>query len=146
MDPTGHDELAFWLAYIHPAWMLTTIAIVYAAFRKGQAMRRARLRGTRREPAWRRQHLRLAKLALVLLVLGFVDGVASAWFLRAWSPLQTLHAWVGIGTLTLFATLGFTGRALEQGRSREVSRHGWIAVGALLAAGLAFATGFVLLP
>ena len=145
-DPTGYDALAFWLAYVHPAWMVIALALAALALRLGLNLRRARLRGLRREAASRRRHLRLAKTALVMLLLGFAAGPASAVWLRGWEAFATAHSAVAGTALALFGATGWLGWRLERGRSRARDAHALLGVLSTLVAAAAVGTGFVLLP
>ena len=109
-------------------------------------MRSRRLRGAPPRAADRRSHLRVAKPAVVLLLLGFPLGLASAVALRGWDPLGTLHAAAAVLATALFAAAGWLGRALERGAIARRDLHAALAIAAALAGAAAFATGFVLLP
>ncbi len=122
------------------------IALCALALRAGLRLRRSRLGPTRRTPAMRRRHLRLAKPGVALLLLGFVGGPLSAVWLRDWSPFGSFHAWLGVLAAGLFASAALLGRRLEQGRSRAFDLHALLGGLALLAAAVAAVAGFVLLP
>jgi len=126
--------------------MLGSLGLAALAFQVGFGMRRARLRRLRREPATRRSHVRVAKPAVVLLVLGFVLGPLSMWKLRGRGPFESVHAWLGLLAASLFVATGWLGRLLERGRSRRLDAHALLGALALLAAALAAVAGFVLLP
>lgn len=126
--------------------MLGSLGLAALAFQVGFGMRRARLRSQRREPATRRSHLRVAKPAVVLLVLGFALGPLSMWKLRARDPFESVHGWLGVLAASLFVATGCLGRRLERGRSRRLDTHALLGALALLAAALAAVAGFVLLP
>lgn len=151
MDPTGHDAALRALAYGHPALMLSALVLAAIALRAGLAMRRARLGLTPRRPDLLRLHLRLAKPAVVLVLLGFVGGPLSALLLRDWTPFGTLHAWLGLFAALLFGAAGWRGLALSRGRvagdrSEAARRHGLLGALAMLAGAVAAAAGMVLLP
>lgn len=146
MDRTGHDALAFYLAYLHPAWMLGSFALVAATLRAGLSLRRARRLGQRRSAEAYRRHLRLAKPALVALVIGFCAGLASSVGLRGWNAFGTAHGLVASAALTAFFATGTLGWRLEHGRSRAVEWHARLAALAVLLAAAAIGTGLVLLP
>jgi hypothetical protein len=126
--------------------MLTALSLAALALRSGLALRRARLRGRPGRAADRRAHLRVAKPAVVLLLVGFPLGPLSAVYLRGLEPLGTLHAAVALLAAALFAATGWLGRALERGALARRDAHAALALAALLAGAAAFATGFVLLP
>jgi hypothetical protein len=145
-DPTGHDPLAFYLAYLHPLWMLGSLALALATLRAGLALRRARRLGQRRTAEAYRRHLRLAKPALVLLGLGFASGIASSVGLRGWAALDSSHGLVASAAFMALLATGTLGWRLEHGRSRAVEWHARLAALSLLLAAAALGTGLVLLP
>ncbi|MEZ4214855.1 MAG: DUF4079 family protein [Myxococcota bacterium] len=146
MDPDGRDALLRGLAWLHPTWMAAALAIAFAALRSGLELRRRRARRGEGLAALRRSHLLRAKLALPLLVAGFALGPVAAVLARDMTPFRTLHAWVGVATLALFVAAGVTGHRLEEGALPLRAPHARLALAALLASAVAFATGFVLLP
>ena len=146
MDRTGHDALAFYLAYVHPAWMLGSLALAGAALRAGLALRRARRLGQRRSAEAYRRHLRLAKPALAALAIGFCAGLASSVGLRGWSAFGTAHGAIASAALAAFLATGTLGWRLEHGRTRAVEWHARLAALSVLLAAAALGTGFVLLP
>jgi hypothetical protein len=145
-DLTGQDALAFYLAHAHPVFMLASLALAFLALRAGLALRRARRLGARRDGRTYARHLRLAKLALTLLPIGFALGLASAVWLRGWSALGSAHGWVSSGTLALFLAAGWRGRLLERRASEARDAHALLGVLAALCAAASLFTGFVLLP
>jgi len=147
LDPTGHDPILRLLAYAHPLWMLASLTLAFLALRSGLRMRSARRRsGARRDPKERTRHLRLAKTALAMLLLGFSAGLASAVWLRGWEIFHTAHAFVSSTALLGFLTTGVLGRRLERGHQSVRELHGLLALLSTLLAVAAFGTGFVLLP
>jgi len=146
LDPTGYDATARWLAYLHPLWMSVSLVLVAVTLRAGLAMRRRRLAGTQPDAALIRRHLRYAKPAVVMVVLGFAGGPVSALWLREWDAFATLHAWLGLLSLALFSLAGWLGWLLTERRSEDASTHGWVGLMATLAAALTAFAGFVLLP
>jgi hypothetical protein len=126
--------------------MTVSLTLALLALRAGLGLRRARLRGARRRAADLRRHLRLAKLAVVMIVIGFGAGPASAVWLRGWDAFRTAHAWIALATVVLYGATALLGRRLERGRSRAVDRHALLALLATLGAAAAFVAGFVLLP
>jgi hypothetical protein len=145
-DLTGRDPLAFYLAYAHPLLMLTALAFALVALRAGLALRRARRLGARRDGRVYARHLRLAKIAVALLPLGFAAGLASALGLRGWPALGSAHGWVSSATLGLFLAAAWRGRALERRDSEARDAHALLGVLAALCAAASLFTGFVLLP
>jgi hypothetical protein len=126
--------------------MLLALGFVFFALRRGLELRRQRRRGAKGRGAHIRKHVALARPALILLFVGLVTGPLSAVFLRDWSPLRTLHGWLGLAAAIAFAWTGWLGARLHDGRSRAVELHARLALAATLIAALAAVAGFVLLP
>lgn len=126
--------------------MLASLAVAAAALRSGLRMRRARRRGLARRPGERARHVRLGKTAVAMVSAGFAAGLASAVWLRGFDPLATLHGWLAMLALGLFAGTAWLGRRLERGALAQRELHARFALAALLAAAAALGTGFVLLP
>jgi hypothetical protein len=126
--------------------MALALGLGWLALRSGLELRRRR---SRRQPGGRElraRHLRIAKPAVALIVVGAIGGPVSSWGLRGWTPFLTFHAWAGLAALTAFLAAAVMGRRLEQGRAGARSGHARLALLAALLAGLAAASGFVLLP
>ncbi|HEY5659046.1 MAG TPA: DUF4079 family protein [Myxococcota bacterium] len=134
------------MAHGHPVWMVASIALAAAALRLGFALRRAR--AARRPPprGARRRHLRLAKTAVVLVLIGFLAGPVSAVWLRGWSPFATLHGVLGALVTAIFAAAAAYGWRLEHGRRDARQMHALFGALAVLGALVAAMAGFVLLP
>jgi hypothetical protein len=145
-DPTGLDPVAFYLAYLHPLWMLASLALTAATLRAGLALRRARRLGQRRSAAAYRRHIRLAKPTLAMVVLGFAGGIASSLWLRGWQALESAHGLVACAALAAFLSTGALGRRLERGARDGIEWHARLAACAVLLAAAAIGTGLVLLP
>jgi hypothetical protein len=126
--------------------MVGSQALVLAALRTGLAVRRARV--SRRPPPrdGRRRHLRLAKPAVVLVLIGFAAGPVSAVWLRDWTPFSSFHGVAGGIAGVLFVLASIQGRRLESGEPTARRAHALLAGGAVLAAAVAAVAGFVLLP
>ena len=126
--------------------MVLSLSVSLLTWRAGLALRRARLGPGKRTKEMRERHLRIAKRAVAMDFAGFFLGVGSAWFLRNWIPFQTAHAWIGLAATSLFVSSAVVGRRIELGQSRAIELHARLTLAAMLAAGLAAFTGFVLLP
>jgi len=126
--------------------MLVALALAALALRSGLEVRRRRREGRGAGAALRERHLRRSKSAVALLVVGLASGPLSAYFLRHWQPFETLHGAVAAAAVSLFLATAWFGRLLERGEDAVRERHARLALVAALAAGLTFATGFVLLP
>ena len=149
MDPTGHDDVAFWLAHGHPVLMLVSIGIAGIALRLGLQMRARRRRGEPPQRGLLARHVRMARPAVLLIALGLVSGPASAVWLRGWAPFGSFHAWLAVLSAGLFLAAGWLGLRLSRGeldREQGANLHGLLGTVALLAAALTAAAGMVLLP
>ncbi|MBW2242918.1 MAG: hypothetical protein JRH01_13120 [Deltaproteobacteria bacterium] len=126
--------------------MVASILWAVLTLRSGLRLRSARRLGARRPKGEMRRHLGRAKPALVMIVVGYSAGLASAFWLRGWGVFTTAHCFVSTAALLLFVATGVLGRRLEKGRSRAVEAHAWLALAGVGAAVASFFTGFVLLP
>lgn len=134
------------LAFVHPAWMLLTLALALATARIGLEIRRLRLAGMPPGADRRRRHLRLGKITLALVAVGFALGPLSMFFLRDRPVFDSFHSMLGLIVAGLFAWTGWSGRSLSRGKAeaRDVHR---IAAASSIAVGLVSAVaGFILLP
>jgi len=126
--------------------MVASVVLAGLALRAGLVLRRARLGPGRRAAAARARHLRLAKTTVAVVLVGFVGGPLSMFFLRGRTPFVTVHALLGTLAAALFVAAGVLGHRMEEGRSRAVDVHGLLGVAAFLAATAAAIAGLVLLP
>jgi hypothetical protein len=126
--------------------MLASLGLAALALRSGLRLRRARRGRAPRGPELRRRHLRLAKPAAVLVLVGFVGGPISQVWLRGGEPLSTLHGAIGLLVAALFAAAAVLGHRIEEGRSRAFDVHAACGAAAVLLGALAAVAGFVLLP
>jgi hypothetical protein len=129
--------------------MLLALALAAVALRAGLKMRRRRTRGEPPRRGLLASHLRVARPAVLLLLVGFLGGPVSAAWLRDWAPFGTLHAWLGVLAAGLFAAAGWMGWRMQHGqlsRSRGANVHGALGTLAMLAGAAAAAAGMVLLP
>ena len=126
--------------------MTVGLTLAALAFRAGVGLRRARLRRLPRKPDMRTGHLRFAKPAVVMLLVGFVGGPISWVWLRGGEPLGTFHGFVGLGVATLLAAAAFVGHRIEKHGSRAYDVHAVFGGLAILLAAVAVVAGFVLLP
>ncbi len=129
--------------------MLAVLAVAALALRAGLVLRRRRLRGEPPKPGLLAAHLRLARPAVLLMGVGLVGGPASSWWLRGWTPLETVHGWLGVLAVLLFGSAGLLGLRLQRGqlrREKGAPLHGLLGALGMLVAGVAAAAGMVLLP
>jgi Protein of unknown function (DUF4079) len=126
--------------------MLFAVGLALLTLRAGLAVRRARLGRTPRDPSLRRRHLRLAKPAVALVLIGFLAGPLSAVWLRGWEPFHSFHGGLGVTVAALFTAAAVMGRRLERGRGSARTAHAWLGALAVLGAAVAAVAGFVLLP
>ncbi len=129
--------------------MVGALVLVVLALRLGLRLRQQRQgRAVSERPRAEllAAHLRLAKPAVVLVLLGFAIGPISAVWLRGWEPFSKFHGVLGLIAAGLFALAAYWGHTLETGQSRQAGRHGVTAGVALLIAAVGAVAGFVLLP
>ncbi len=133
--------------------MLVSLTLSLVALRTGLRLRRARLRRTPAPRGTRATHIRVAKVAVAMLMLGFVAGPLSSYFLRGWTPFETFHGLAGGIAAVLFAATALRGRALELGPARGGTNdpaardaHALLALAAVGFGGMAAFAGFVLAP
>jgi hypothetical protein len=129
--------------------MLLALILAGFALRAGLRMRRLRTTGAKPERGLLATHLRVAKPAVVLLLVGFLGGPLSALFFRDWAPFGTLHSWLGVVAATLFASAGWLGLGMQRGRLRRdrgASLHGLLGTLGTLFGAVAAVAGMVLLP
>ena len=126
--------------------MLLSIGLAMLTLRAGLAVRRARLGRAPRDASLRGRHLRLAKPAVALVLIGFLGGPISAIWLRGWEPFHSFHGVLGLAVASLFAAAAVLGRRLERGRASARTAHAWLGALAVLGAAVAAVAGFVLLP
>ncbi len=126
--------------------MVAVLVGLGLTLRLGLALRRRRLSGASLRPDAVDRHIRWGLPTVALLIVGFLGGSASAFWLRDWSPIGTLHGGLAVGVALLFLTVAWLGWALRTGRSRAVTVHGGLALVGVGLAALAALAGFVLLP
>lgn len=133
--------------------MVVSLVLALLALRTGLLLRRARLRKLPAPANTRPAHLRLAKLAVAMLLVGFAAGPPSAWLLRGWTPFTSFHGVAGGVAGALFLAAALKGRSLERGparggagdpRSRDV--HALLALLATAVGAMAAFAGFERLP
>lgn len=134
------------LAFGHPLWMVGGLTLLALALRSGLALRRTRLGHTRRTRDMRPRHLRYAKAAVLVLLVGAIAGPFSWVWLRGGEVLETFHGWVGIAVTALVLTTATLGRRLEIGASRSFDAHAVAGAILVLLASLSAMAGLVLLP
>ena len=128
--------------------MLVSLVLALAALRSGLSLRRARLTRRPQPPGARARHLRVAKVAVLMIVVGFAAGPLSTHFLRGWTAFSTFHGVAGGTAGVLFVATALRGRVLERGPSDAAARdlHALLALLSVLAGAVAAFAGFVLLP
>jgi len=134
------------MAFVHPAWMLLSLVAAVATARLGLEIRKRRLAGRPAGAARRRQHLRLGKLTLLMIAVGFVAGPLSMAFLRDRAIFDSFHSILGIIVAGLFAWTGWSGRALAGGNSEARDIHRIAAGSSMAVAFVSAVAGFTLLP
>ncbi|MFO0691085.1 MAG: DUF4079 family protein [Myxococcota bacterium] len=134
------------LAFLHPAWMIASIALALATASLGLRIRRARAAGRVVPPRLRRRHLHLGKLAVAVSTAGFALGPVSMAFVRDRPVFDSFHGILGIVVTGLFLWTGHSGRALARGDAEARGLHRAVAAAAIAAALLSAVAGFALLP
>lgn len=134
------------LAFVHPLWMLTSLALAVATARLGLEIRRRRVAGRPVGPELRARHLRLGRTAIGFVLVGFGLGAVSMGALRDRAVFDSLHGMLGIVVSGLFAWTGHSGRALARGDASMRALHRGVAAASIGAAMLSAVAGFVLLP
>jgi polyferredoxin len=126
--------------------MIASLSLAGLALRSGLALRRSRMGRARRTPELRPRHLRLAKPAVVLALLGFAGGPVSSVWLRGWDAFSSFHGVLGVLVTGLFAGAAVIGRRIERHGARSFDVHALMGALAFLLGALAAVAGFVLLP
>jgi hypothetical protein len=134
------------LAFVHPAWMVSTLVMAVWTARLGLEIRRRRRSGRSVGGDLRKRHLRFGKRTLVMVAIGFLAGPLSMALLRDRDPFDSLHGILGIIVLGLFAWTGWSGRALANGDQDARDIHRIAAASSVGAAMLSAVAGFILLP
>ena len=141
-DATGLRLLAF----VHPAWMVASLAVAVATARLGLEIRRRRARGEPVGGALRERHLLFGQRAIAMVSIGFVGGPLSMLFFRERAWFDSFHGILGIIVLGLFLWTGWSGRALAAGNREIRDIHRLAAASAIGSAMLSAVAGFTLLP
>jgi hypothetical protein len=134
------------LAFVHPAWMVASLALALATARLGIRIRRRRQTGRPVGGTLRGRHLRLGRLAVTLVAIGAVLGPVSMAGLRGRPVFDSFHGVLGLVVTGLFLWTGYSGRALAKGDQAARGLHRLVAAAAIAAALLEAVAGFVLLP
>ena len=134
------------LAFVHPVWMVTTLATALATARLGLEIRRRRVNGRPVGGELRVRHLRFGRRTLLMIGIGFLAGPASMALLRNRDPFESFHGILGLIVLGLFAWTGWSGRALANGNRDARDIHRIAAASSVAAAMLSAIAGFILLP
>jgi len=146
MTAETHATTLRLLAFAHPVWMVTSLALALATARLGLRIRKRRSAGQPVGAELRRRHLRLGRLAIALVVAGFALGPLSMALFRARPVFESFHGVLGIIVTGLFLWTGHSGRALSRGDPTARGLHRLVAAGAIGAALFSAVAGFVLLP
>ena len=126
--------------------MVVSLGVAALALRSGLALRRSRRGAQRRTPELRPRHLRWAKPAVAMVLLGFAAGPVSSVWLRGWEAFDSFHGLLGALVVGLFGATAALGHRIEEGASRAFDAHALLGTLALLFAALAAIAGFALLP
>lgn len=134
------------LAFVHPIWMVASLAMAILTARLGLEIRRRHRRGNTVGSALRARHLRFGKRAISMITFGFMLGPASMFFLRDRNPFDSFHGILGVIVLGLFAWTGWSGRSLAAGHREAREIHRIAAASSIAAAMFSAVAGFILLP
>ncbi|MEZ4332336.1 MAG: DUF4079 family protein [Myxococcota bacterium] len=134
------------LAFVHPAWMVASLALALATARLGIEIRRRRTKGLPVGAGLRGRHLRLGRLAVPLVAAGALLGPVSMACLRGRPIFDSFHGVLGLVVAGLFLWTGHSGRSLAKGDQDARGLHRLVAAAAIGAALLEAVAGFVLLP
>lgn len=134
------------LAFVHPIWMLASLALALATARLGLEIRKRRGSGRPVDGALRARHLRFGQSAIALVWVGFGLGALSMVALRERAAFDSFHGILGIVVGGLFAWTGLSGRALARGDASARGLHRGVAAASIAAALLSAVAGFALLP
>jgi len=134
------------LAFLHPAWMVAAIALALATASLGLRIRKLRAAGRVVPARLRARHLRLGRLTLAAVVVGFGLGPVSMALLRGRPVFESFHAILGLVVTGLFLWTGHSGRALARGDASSRGLHRAVAATAIAASLLSAVAGFALLP
>lgn len=134
------------LAFGHPLWMIVSIGFALTTARLGLEIRRRRAKGDKPGKALRERHLRFGKIAIAMVVVGFLAGPPSMLLLRERPWFDSFHSILGLIGLGLFLWTGATGRSLARGNAEARDVHRIAAAAAIASALLSSVAGFTLLP
>jgi peptidoglycan biosynthesis protein MviN/MurJ (putative lipid II flippase) len=146
LDPTKTNPLYAALAYVHPAVATLGLLAALVVLSTGLRMRDARLKRHPSPSSSARRHVRLAPLTVAVLCVAFALGPLSAWLLRHWKVLDTVHGWSGLVTTVCFSAAALLGRRLRIAPGPRRSLHGNLGLLAMFGALVTVLTGIALLP
>jgi hypothetical protein len=126
--------------------MVTSLVFALWTAKLGLEIRRRRMRAERVEKSLRERHLRLGRVTMVLVWVGFAMGPVSMVLFRDRAGFDSFHGILGIIVLGLFSWTGWTGRALSRGDQEVRGLHRGVAAASIGAAMLSAVAGFALLP
>ncbi len=127
------------------------ILLALLSLRSGMRMRRARQQKRTGRAELRRSHLRVVKITVPWIMVGFAAGPLVRWWVQGETPFQTAHAWIGLTAVLLWSTTATVGHMLEIGDKRFTSdrgrdAHTLLSLSAVLASAVAGVFGYALLP
>lgn len=133
-------------AFVHPAWMVASLALALNTARLGLEIRRRRRLAQPVGSSLRERHLRSGRASLYCVGLGSLLGPLSMVLLRDRPAFESFHGILGLIVLGLFAWTGWSGRALARGVAASRDIHRIAAAASIAAAFFAAVAGFILLP
>ena len=129
--------------------MVLSLGFVFMALRYGLAVRMRRMWGRPSaldHKTLRRRHVRVGKIAVSLVSVGFAAGLSTTTLWLGDRPLSTFHGLIAVLALSSFVATAVLGHRLETGHASARESHAWAAFAATLLAAAGAVAGFVLLP
>jgi hypothetical protein len=126
--------------------MIGTLIVLALALRPALELRRRRRAKLRGLAELRARHLRFARPAVALALVGFSAGLLSAYKLRDWDLLHTFHGWLALGAIVAFCAAAVLGARVERGDRSALGAHAAVALTAAGLSALTALAGLVLLP
>jgi cytochrome bd-type quinol oxidase subunit 2 len=141
--PTPAPE---WVSFIHPAIAATGLVLAFISVQRGLVIRDARVKKRPTPAGAPSRHVSLARPAVIVLLVSFCLGLASAVFVRGFKPMDTTHGWLALASAVGFAGTGLIGTGLTKDKSKRRGLHVACSLLGLALGFIAALTGIELLP
>ncbi len=135
-----------WASFVHPAVATVGLLLAFRSVQIGLSIRQARARKQPQPAGAMASHLKVAKPGVIILVVAFFLGLASAYFVRHFKLFDSTHAWLGLVATVGFAATGLIGTGLVKDRASRRSLHVAFSLVGLGAGIVAALTGIPMLP